>query len=84
MDDGKLKVIWQNEKNEEFKDVFDTVLFAIGRRALTRELHLDKAGVEVAGDGEKINATNEQTNVGHIYAVGDVLYVRNGLKWLNK
>lgn len=75
VDGDKLKVTWQNDKNEEFNDVFDTVLFAIGRRALTRELHLDKAGVTVTGDGEKIDAVNEQTNVPHIYAVGDVLYV---------
>ncbi|KAG5885194.1 hypothetical protein JTB14_012220 [Gonioctena quinquepunctata] len=74
LDDGKLKVTWNNDKKEQFSDTFDTVLFAIGRRALTRELHLDKAGVTVAGDGEKIDAVNEQSNVPHIYAVGDVLY----------
>nr|XP_023026181.1 thioredoxin reductase 1, mitochondrial isoform X1 [Leptinotarsa decemlineata] len=74
LDDGKLKVTWVNAQKEEFNDVFDTVLFAIGRRALTRELDLAKAGVKVAGDGEKIDAINEQTNVPHIYAVGDVLY----------
>lgn len=66
---------WINDKKEEFSDTFDTILFAIGRRALTRELHLNKAGVEVAGEGEKIDAVNEQTNVPHIYAVGDVLFV---------
>lgn len=75
MEDGKLKATWTNDRGEEFSDSFDTVLFAIGRRALTRELHLDKAGVKVAGDGEKIDAVNEQTNVPHIFAVGDVLYV---------
>lgn len=73
--DDKLSVKWRNQKNEEFSDLFDTVLIAIGRRALTRELHLDKAGIKVAGDEEKIDAVNEQTNVPHIYAVGDVLYV---------
>ncbi|XP_044261569.1 thioredoxin reductase 2, mitochondrial isoform X1 [Tribolium madens] len=72
--DNKLVVKWTNESGQEFEDVFDTVLFAIGRRALTRELHLDKAGVKVAGDGEKIDAMNEQSNIPHIFAVGDVLY----------
>ncbi|CAG9819279.1 unnamed protein product [Phaedon cochleariae] len=72
--DGKLKASWQNAQNETFSDTFDTVLFAVGRRALTAELQLDKAGVKVAGDGEKIDAVNEQSNVPHIYAVGDVLY----------
>lgn len=72
--DGRLKVSWVNDKNEEFNDVYDTILFAVGRRALTRELDLEKAGVKVAGEGEKIDTVNEQTNVPHIYAVGDVLY----------
>lgn len=73
--DGKLKVTWTNQASEEFSDTFDTILFAIGRRALTRELHIDRTGIKVAGDGEKIDAVNEQTNVPHIYAVGDILYV---------
>ncbi|XP_063907545.1 thioredoxin reductase 1, mitochondrial isoform X2 [Zophobas morio] len=72
--DGKLLVKWTSENGQEFGDTFDTVLFAIGRRALTREMQVEKAGVQVAGDGEKIDAVNEQTNVPHIYAVGDVLY----------
>lgn len=76
-DDGKLLVKWikTDDPSQEFSETFDTVLFAIGRRALTRELNLDKAGVKTAGEGEKIDAVNEQTNISHIYAVGDVLYV---------
>ncbi|KAJ8981664.1 hypothetical protein NQ317_017284 [Molorchus minor] len=72
--DGKLKVSWVNDKNEEFSDLCDTILFAIGRRALTRDLHLDKVNIKAVGEGEKIDATNEQTSVPHIYAVGDVLF----------
>lgn len=75
LESGKLKVSWTNEAKQEFSDEYDTILFAIGRRALTKELNLENAGVKVAGDGEKIDAINEQTNVPHIYAVGDVLYV---------
>ncbi|XP_056629778.1 thioredoxin reductase 1, mitochondrial isoform X1 [Diorhabda sublineata] len=70
----KLNVTWINDKGEQFSDTFDTVLFAIGRKALTKELQLEKVGVKVAGDGEKIDAVNEQTNVANIFAVGDVLY----------
>lgn len=73
-EDGTLLVTWKNQNGEEFKDVFDTILFAIGRKALTEDLHLDKAGVKIAPDNEKIFAENEQSNVPHIYAVGDVLY----------
>lgn len=47
-------------------------------------MHVDKAGVKVAGDGEKIDAVDEQTNVPHIYAVGDVLYVSIDLNFSAK
>lgn len=75
--DGKLLAKWTptDDPTQEFSDTFDTVLFAVGRRALTRELRLDRAGVRVAGEGEKLDTVNEQTNVPHIYAVGDVLFV---------
>ncbi|XP_044755772.1 thioredoxin reductase 2, mitochondrial isoform X2 [Coccinella septempunctata] len=71
--DGKLLVKWINDKKEEFSDTYDTVLFAMGRRALTRDLHLEKLGIPIHGEGDKIDAVNEQTNVPHIFAVGDVL-----------
>ncbi|CAH1100490.1 unnamed protein product [Psylliodes chrysocephalus] len=74
LDDDKLKVTWKNDSDEVFSDNFDTVLFAIGRMAKTKELELENAGVKVAADGDKIDVVNEQTNVPNIYAVGDVLY----------
>lgn len=74
LDDGKLLVRWVNHAEEEFYDSYDTVLFAIGRQALTKQLQLENAGVVLKGEGDKIDVVNEQTNVPHIYAVGDVLY----------
>lgn len=71
---GRLLVTWQNEKQDTYSDTYDTILFAIGRRALTKDLNLDAAGVKIANDGDKLDANNEQTNVPNIYAVGDVLY----------
>lgn len=53
-------------------------MFAIGREALTPDLKLDNAGVEVVPETLKISADNEKTNVSNIYAVGDVLHVRIG------
>ncbi|XP_011183422.1 thioredoxin reductase 2, mitochondrial isoform X1 [Zeugodacus cucurbitae] len=71
--DSRLKVKWTNSNTgEEGSDVFDTVLFAIGRKGLVEDLNLGSAGVEVKND--KIVANDaEQTNVPHIYAVGDIL-----------
>lgn len=43
--DGKLLVTWKNESGEQFTDTFDTVLFAIGRKALTADLKLENAGM---------------------------------------
>lgn len=74
LENDQLLITWINEEGEEFSDIFDTVLFAIGRRALTKDLRLENAGVEVIEENEKIDAVNEQTNVPHIFAVGDVLH----------
>jgi NAD(P) transhydrogenase len=50
-----------------------TLLYAVGRQGTTMALNLDKAGLK-ADDRErlKVNA-NYQTDVPHIYAVGDVI-----------
>ena len=56
------------EKSEEF----DTVVSGIGRWADTSKLGLDKAGVTTNKNGE-IPVDKEQTNVPHIYAIGDVI-----------
>ncbi|XP_026463463.1 thioredoxin reductase 1, mitochondrial-like isoform X1 [Ctenocephalides felis] len=73
--DGKLLVTWLNTSdNTTHSDVFDTILFAIGRKALTKDLKLDNAGVLLEENSDKVSTVNEQTNVPNIYAVGDVLY----------
>jgi NAD(P) transhydrogenase len=50
-----------------------TLLYSVGRQGTTTALNLDRAGLK-ADDRErmKVNA-NYQTEVGHIYAVGDVI-----------
>jgi len=52
---------------------FDTVLLAIGRKGCAGLLNLEAAGVTYDAASGKIKCVNEQTNVPHIYAVGDVL-----------
>jgi len=76
-DSGKLVVQWKNTKEgTEHSDEFDTVLMAVGRRALLKELKSDNAGISIHDDSHKVLAKSEQTNVPHIYAVGDVLHAR--------
>lgn len=45
---------------------------AIGRQATTNQFGIDKIGVKTDNDG-KIFTMNEQTNLPHIYALGDIL-----------
>eukprot|EP00040_Diaphanoeca_grandis_P037548 m.245675 g.245675 ORF g.245675 m.245675 type:complete len:534 (+) comp33838_c1_seq10:214-1815(+) len=71
-EDGKLTVTFKSTTGVETEDVFDTVLYATGRYADTQLLKLDKAGVQTDKKG-KFECVDEQTNVPHIYAVGDVL-----------
>jgi thioredoxin/glutathione reductase (selenoprotein) len=70
--DGSRKVTYEHaETKQRFVDNFDTVVFAIGREPVTKELNLEKAKVKVAPDG-KIWTWNERTTAPHIYALGDV------------
>eukprot|EP01084_Bolivina_argentea_P155910 271681_1 len=84
LDDGKIKVFFKSktktkEENEEEKaneiwEIYDTVLFATGRRPETNNLCLDKTGVIIDTNSGKIRCNNEQTNISNIYAVGDIVY----------
>ncbi|GBG90596.1 hypothetical protein CBR_g50939 [Chara braunii] len=78
-ENGKILVSYAEQGNVLKKDVFDTVILAVGRDALTLDLGLDKAGVRFNPTTGKIPAVNEQTNVDHIFAVGDVLEGRQEL-----
>ncbi|XP_048508026.1 thioredoxin reductase 2, mitochondrial isoform X1 [Athalia rosae] len=73
-DDGRLLVHWVDRDGALHQDAYDTVLFAIGRRALTQELKPENVGLKLIPDTGKIDALNEQTNIPNIYAVGDVLH----------
>lgn len=72
--DGKLLVDWVDKEGATHQDVYDTVLFAIGRKALTEQLKPENAGLKLVPETAKIDAIDEQTNVPNIYAVGDVLH----------
>lgn len=73
-EDGRLLVRYADAEGQQGSDVYDTVLFAIGRKACTDDLHLKNAGVSLAPGSHKIAVDDEErTNVDNIYAVGDVI-----------
>jgi glutathione reductase (NADPH) len=53
-------------------DGFDTVIWAVGRAPNTRELGLEKAGVEMRANGIVPTDAYQNTNVPGIYAIGDI------------
>lgn len=68
-----LRATYRNlETNEETSEEFNTVLFAVGRKPCTDQIGLDAAGVKLDEKGY-IPTVNEQTNVPHIYAIGDIV-----------
>lgn len=74
--EGRLLVKYINtETQEEGCDVYDTVLWAIGRKGLLDDLNLPAAGVEEHKEKIVVNE-NDQTNVSNIYAIGDITYER--------
>jgi len=76
-EDGKKRVFWSDKNGIEQSEVYDTVLVAIGRTANTQYLNLEKAGVKYDQANLKIFTTDaEQTNVPHIYCVGDCAFGR--------
>jgi len=70
--DPEEKELKKEKEIKKEKEVFDTVMFAVGRRPVLDGMNLDKAGVRIEDNG-KFNVDNEQTNVPHIYAVGDIV-----------
>lgn len=71
---GKYRVTLKKDDGQEVTDVFNTVLFAIGREPCTDKIGLDKAGVLRNPKTGKLDVNNkEQTNVPNIYAIGDIL-----------
>ncbi len=67
-DAGKVRVHWGQGQSEEY----DTVMWAVGREAVTGALALDKAGLTTLPNG-KLQGDHERTAVPHIYAIGDNL-----------
>ncbi len=59
--------------NESFEEVFDKVLVAVGRSPNGDKIHAEAAGVVVDERGFIAVNSQMQTNVPHIFAIGDVV-----------
>jgi len=71
---GRLKVTAENGDGEIIEEEYNTVLFAIGRDACTSSIGIENSGVLLnPKNGKVITDEKEQTNVPHIYAIGDIL-----------
>mmetsp|Transcript_3982 Transcript_3982/g.4599 ORF Transcript_3982/g.4599 Transcript_3982/m.4599 type:complete len:611 (+) Transcript_3982:125-1957(+) len=64
---SKIRVHWDGGSDE-----FDTVFAAVGRTPDFEKLGLENAGVKASPKSGKLLTIQEQTNVPHIYAIGDV------------
>jgi len=70
---GKKKVTWKQKDGSTLSDEFDTVMFAVGRDVCTSKIGLETTGVKTNPKNGKIPTVAEQTNVPHIYAIGDII-----------
>lgn len=73
---GRVRVRFASDTLGAQEETFDTVLFAIGRDPCTSELNLAAAGITSVdkATGKLRTSEADQTNVPHIFAIGDVLH----------
>ena len=64
--------ILDNNKNKK-KFECNVVLISVGRKPYTKNLNLNKVGIEVDKKGRVKVGKNFQTNISNIYAIGDVI-----------
>lgn len=70
---GKVKVTYKNNEGVESSDVFDTVVFAVGRAPCTKGIGLENAGVKLNEKNGFVNTdVFDKTNVDNIYGIGDL------------
>jgi dihydrolipoamide dehydrogenase len=69
---GPIEVLGKDKKKATIKLQADNILINVGKLAATKELQLELAGVTTDKDGFIPINKKQQTNVSHIFAVGDV------------
>jgi len=73
LDNGKLSVSYFTDDKGEIVEEFDTVLTAIGRQADVKGINLDAAGVKYNSYLKIPVNTKNETNLSHIFAIGDMI-----------
>ena len=70
--DGSEYIVSYTRKGKEDAVVADKVLMAVGRKANVDSLNLSDIGIEFTSRGIAVDEKTMQTNIPHIYAVGDI------------
>ncbi len=68
-----LKVTFEDADGKTSTDTFDRILVSVGRRPNGKTIAADAAGVTVDERGFIAVDPQQRTNVGHIFAIGDVV-----------
>lgn len=72
LQDGKLKVEWVVNNVTKKEDVFDTVMFATGRKAATNDLNLPAINIHPEPEtGKIVCPVGETTRIPNIHVIGD-------------
>ena len=69
---NKLRVEFESGDGKKKKDTFDKILVGIGNRPNSGGLGLEEAGVKTDDNGFIMVDEFRRTNIGNIYAIGDV------------
>ena len=67
-----LKVVFEGKGAPEY-ELFDSVLVAVGRRPNGKIIAAEQAGVNVDEQGFIAVDKQQRTNIGHIFAIGDIV-----------
>ncbi|KAK3102799.1 hypothetical protein FSP39_014001 [Pinctada imbricata] len=70
---GKYRVTGKfTDTGKEYSEIYNTIIFAIGRDPCTSTIGLDKIGLKLNKSGFVPVNEQEQTNVPNVYAIGDI------------
>jgi dihydrolipoamide dehydrogenase len=73
VEDGGVRIEYQNGKGETLADVYDRLIVAVGRRPDTRTIASDAAGLLLDGGGFIHVDAQCRTNLPGVYAIGDAV-----------